>query len=565
MTETSPSRPDAPARSIVLIGMMGVGKTTIGRRLARRLALSFVDADAEIEKAAGCSIPDIFALHGEAAFRAGEQRVLARLLSQPPQVIATGGGAFMNAETRALIQARGTSVWLRADLDVLVKRVKRNHNRPLLRQGDPQDILARLMRERDPVYGEADFAVESNEGEPEQAVDAILTRLRQRPAPSPLSPPVFLSETMTSAPITVPVALGERSYDILVGAGLVARAAELLRPVLSRAVTAIVTDEQVAKLHLPALQAALDAGGIQHRAIVVPAGEQTKDFRHLEQVTDGLLDARVERSDPIIALGGGVIGDLTGFAASILRRGAPVVQIPTTLLAQVDSSVGGKTGINTRQGKNLVGTFHQPSLVLADVGVLATLPPREFRAGYAEVVKYGLLGDAPFFEWLETNGQKVMAQDGAALTHAVVTSCRAKADIVARDERENGDRALLNLGHTFAHAIETAAGYGTVLHGEAVSVGMVCAFDLSARLGLCPAEDVARVIRHLRATGMPVGWRDLGNRWDPAELVRHIAQDKKAKGGTITFVLTRGIGKAFLSRDVTAADVEAVLAQDLAA
>jgi len=560
MTETSPSRPDTPpARSIVLIGMMGVGKTTVGRRLAKRLALPFVDADTEIEKAAGCSIPDIFALHGEAAFRAGEQRVLARLLAQPPHVIATGGGAFMNAETRRLIQARGTAVWLRADIDVLVRRVKRNHNRPLLRQGDPKEILARLMRERDPIYGEADFAVESNEGEPEQVVDAIIGQLRQRQPPPPTSEP------MTAVPITVPVALGERSYDIVVGPGLMTRVAELLRPVLPRPVTAIVTDEHVARLHLPALQAALDTAGIRHSAIVVPAGEQSKDFRHLEQVTNGLLDARIERSDPIIALGGGVIGDLTGFAASILRRGAPVVQIPTTLLAQVDSSVGGKTGINTRQGKNLVGTFHQPSLVLADVGALATLPPREFRAGYAEVVKYGLLGDAPFFAWLEENGHKVMAQDPAALTHAVVTSCRAKAAIVARDEHEHGDRALLNLGHTFAHAIETAAGYGTVLHGEAVSVGMVCAFDLSARLGLCPAEDVARVIRHLRATGMPVGWRDLGNRWDPAELVRHMAQDKKARGGTITFVLTRGIGKAFLSRDVTAADVEAVLAQDLAA
>ena len=560
MTETPPARPDTPpARSIVLIGMMGVGKTTIGRRLAKRLALPFVDADTELEKAAGCSIPDIFALHGEAAFRAGEQRVLARLLTQPPQVIATGGGAFMNAETRRLIQARGTAVWLRADLDVLVRRVKRNHNRPLLRKGDPQEILARLMRERDPIYGEADFAVESNEGEPEQVVDAIIGQLRQR---QPLPPS---SEPMTALPITVPVALGERSYDIVVGPGLIERVGEFLRPVLPRPVTAIVTDEQVARLHLPALQAALDAASIRYSAIVVPAGEQSKDFRHLEQVTNGLLDARIERSDPIIALGGGVIGDLTGFAASILRRGAPVVQIPTTLLAQVDSSVGGKTGINTRQGKNLVGTFHQPSLVLADVGALATLPPREFRAGYAEVVKYGLLGDAPFFAWLEENGHKVMAQDPAALTHAVVTSCRAKAAIVARDEHEHGDRALLNLGHTFAHAIETAAGYGTVLHGEAVSVGMVCAFDLSARLGLCPAEDVARVIRHLRATGMPVGWRDLGNRWDPAELVRHMAQDKKARGGTITFVLTRGIGKAFLSRDVTAADVEAVLAQDLAA
>ncbi len=366
-----------------------------------------------------------------------------------------------------------------------------------------------------------------------------------------------------SSVATIHVALGERSYDVVVGSGLVADAGRHLKPVLVRPAVAIVTDANVAKLHLPALQAALTRDGIAVAAtVVLPPGEATKDVPYLMQVLDELLAARIERTDTVLALGGGVIGDLTGFAASVLRRGVAVAQIPTSLLAQVDASIGGKTGIDTRFGKNLIGTFHQPRIVLADVGVLSTLPQRELLAGYAEVVKYGLLGDARFFDWLEANGASVMQGDAAARTYAVLASARMKAEIVAGDERESGRRAQLNLGHTFGHALEAELGYDNrLLHGEAVACGMVMAFDLSVRMGLCPAPDAERVRRHLRAVGLPAGLPgeapDGG--WNPRRLLEHMRQDKKVSGGTLTFILVRGIGKSFVSREVTETDVLSVL------
>lgn len=364
----------------------------------------------------------------------------------------------------------------------------------------------------------------------------------------------------------ISLALGERGYDIHVGAGLLADAAAIIGPRLARPRTVIITDETVAKLHLATLRGALTQAGITCGEIIIPAGEGSKTFAQLERVLDQLLDERIERGDCIIALGGGVVGDLAGFAASILRRGTGVIQIPTTLLAQVDSAVGGKTGINTRQGKNLIGTFHQPRLVLIDVNVLATLPKREFLAGYAEVVKYGLIGDAAFFAWLEANGPAAAAGDADARRHVIVESCRAKAGVVEADEREAGGRALLNLGHTFAHAFEAEAGYdGGLLHGEAVAVGLVMAFELSARLGLCAGADAARVRRHLSVMGLPVTLRSLPADWDTGRIAGRMTQDKKIRQGVVPFVLARGIGKAFLSSDVTQADVTAVLRQDLAA
>ncbi len=360
------------------------------------------------------------------------------------------------------------------------------------------------------------------------------------------------------------VDLGARSYDIVVGAGALAAAADEIGRVLPGRRLAVVTDETVAALHLPALLQALDAGGIAHCEVVVPPGERTKSFAGLERLVDALLEARIERNDAVLALGGGVVGDLAGFAASILRRGVAFVQAPTTLLAQVDSAVGGKTGIDTRQGKNLVGSFHQPRLVLADIDALDTLPRRELLAGYAEVVKYGAIDDPGFFAWLEENGAAVIAGDPAARIHAVVASCAAKARIVAADERESGARALLNLGHTFAHALEVEAGYGEALrHGEAVAIGMVLAFALSVRLGLCPAEDARRVRRHLESVGLPV--RPPSMAAGGAErLLAHMAQDKKVRDGRIAFVLVRGIGRAFLTRDVAPDAVRAVLDAALA-
>ena len=360
------------------------------------------------------------------------------------------------------------------------------------------------------------------------------------------------------------VDLGERSYDILIGDGLLADAGRLIAPVLRSKQVAVITDRNVAGSgHLATLETALAAAGIASRTIVLDPGEQTKDFAHLEQVIGDLLAGGIDRKTTLIALGGGVIGDLTGVCAALTLRGIDFVQVPTTLLAQVDSSVGGKTAINTAQGKNLVGAFYQPRLVLADTGVLDTLPPRELRAGYAEVVKYGVIDMPDFFDWLEGNGPALLAGDAAARRHAILTCCDAKARIVSADETEQGQRALLNLGHTFGHALEAEGGYGgPLLHGEAVSVGMVMAFALSAELGLCPAEDAARVRNHLKTCGLPVDPpRPNGAPMDPRRLLAHMGSDKKVEAGHVTFVLARGIGRSYLDRTVAPDRVLAILEQ----
>ena len=360
---------------------------------------------------------------------------------------------------------------------------------------------------------------------------------------------------------TLRVDLGPRGYDILIGEDLLATAGTHIRPLVVQPRVFVVTDANVAQHWLPALESALGEAGIDHDGIVLPAGEHTKDLAHLEDLTDRLLDARVDRATTLIALGGGVVGDITGFAAAILLRGLDFIHIPTTLLAQVDSSVGGKTGINTRHGKNLLGAFHQPRLVLADVGTLETLDRRHFLAGYAETVKYGLLGDAQFFSWLEAKGADLCAGDRAARRHAVLTSCAAKAAIVALDERESGRRQLLNLGHTFGHALEAQAGFTDALaHGEAVAIGMALAFELSVRLGLCPPDDAERARRHLAERGLPVTLADLaGPEWTADALFTHMLHDKKARDGRPTLVLVRGIGQAFTTRDVEAETVRALL------
>jgi 3-dehydroquinate synthase len=356
---------------------------------------------------------------------------------------------------------------------------------------------------------------------------------------------------------TVNVGLGQRSYDIVIGDGLIGRAGQEIGGRLPGVRAAVVTDENLAAAHLPTLKTALGEAGIGHVAIVLAAGEKTKSFAALQDVVDQVLAARLERGDAVIALGGGVIGDLAGFAAGIVRRGMNLVQMPTSLLAQVDSSVGGKTGINTGHGKNLVGVFHQPRIVLADTGALDTLAPREFRAGYAEVAKYGLIDRPDFFAWLEKSWRDVFA-GGSARVHAIAESCRAKAEMVARDEFETGDRALLNLGHTFGHALEAATGYDgeRLVHGEGVAIGMALAHRFSSRLNLASPDDAARVEAHLRAVGLPWQMADIpGGLPDPERLLGYIAQDKKVQRGALTFILTRGIGQSFIARDVPASEV----------
>jgi 3-dehydroquinate synthase len=365
----------------------------------------------------------------------------------------------------------------------------------------------------------------------------------------------------------VRVALGARAYEVLIGPGLLANAALLIDRRIGARSCCVVTDENVAAWHLAPLESALRGPGQHAGSVVLKPGEGTKSFRELGRLCERLLEMGLERGDLVIALGGGVIGDLAGFAASILRRGVRYVQIPTTLLAQVDSSVGGKTGINTPQGKNLIGTFYQPSLVLADTSVLATLPARELRSGYAEVAKYGLLGDAAFFGWLEGRWRQVLAQEAAPLTHAIARSVEMKAAIVARDETETGERALLNLGHTFAHALEAWAGFSErLLHGEAVAIGLCLAFRLSGELGYCPPETAARVSAHLAAVGLPTRVSDIpdGEKADAAELVRLMGQDKKVRDGRLTLILARGVGQAFATREVDTARVHEFLAREVA-
>ncbi len=366
---------------------------------------------------------------------------------------------------------------------------------------------------------------------------------------------------------TVRVELGERSYNVEIGPDLITQAGALIAPLLPRPKLAVLTDETVAALHLEALRTGLANAGVEMTALALPAGEATKSWPQFERAVEWLLAEKVERRDVVVALGGGVIGDLAGFAAAVMRRGVRFVQIPTSLLAQVDSSVGGKTGINAPHGKNLIGAFHQPSLVLADTSVLGTLTERDFLAGYGEVVKYGLLGDAEFFQWLEANGPLLASGGMAARVQAVTRSVQMKADIVARDETEQGDRALLNLGHTFCHALEAATGYtDRLLHGEGVAVGCALAFELSARLGLCAQEDPSRVRAHLRAMGMKTDLADIpGDLPDAEVLVDLMAQDKKVIDGQLRFVLAHGIGQAFVTSDVPKDTVVSVLQDALVA
>ena len=360
---------------------------------------------------------------------------------------------------------------------------------------------------------------------------------------------------------TISVGLGKRAYQVIVGEGLIDAAGRLIAPFQSRGRTAVVSDQTVWTLHGARLTAALATAGIEALPVIVAPGEQSKSFAGLAEVSDRLLALELDRGDLITAFGGGVVGDLAGFAAAIYKRGIDFVQIPTTLLAQVDSSVGGKTAIDTPRGKNLVGAFHQPRLVLADLSVLATLPQREMRAGYAEVIKYGLLGDRDFFEWLEINDQNVLAREPVALSHAVARSIEMKAEIVAEDEREQGRRALLNLGHTFAHALEAETGYGEALrHGEAVGAGMALAFRFSASQGMISGQDAGRATRAIAAAGLPIYLADVaGHPFDADRLLGHMAQDKKAEAGRLTFILVRAVGEAFVARNVDAGAVRAFL------
>ena len=541
-SSASPLPASDRTRSIVLVGLMGAGKSAIGKRLAARLGLPFHDSDEEIEKAAGMSVADIFARFGEAHFREGERRVIERLLAGPPIVLATGGGAFMNAETRAVIRGRAVSIWLRASIPVLLARVSGRTHRPLLNRGDPEEILATLSARRNPVYALADLVVDSTENPPDMTTDSVMDALATHATPQ-----------------IVRVPLDAESYDVRIGRALLGRAGAELADILPQRRAIVISDETVAKAVLPRLATALDAVAIAHETLTVPPGEASKSLSAYGRLAEQVLALRPERRTTIIALGGGVIGDLAGFVAATILRGLPFVQIPTTLLSQVDSSVGGKTGINATAGKNLIGAFHQPKGVLIDPDTLASLPGRELAAGYAEIVKAGLIADADLYRWCEEHGAALLGGDRTLQEQAITRAVAFKAKVVGDDPHETraeGARALLNLGHTFAHAFEAEAGYGgSLLHGEAVAIGLVCAFDLSARLGHAPETLADRVAAHLREVGLPTRIPDM----QADRLLAHMQGDKKVLDGRLRFILARDIGAAFIDADVPPDAVRATL------
>jgi shikimate kinase/3-dehydroquinate synthase len=536
--------PDTKNNNIFLVGLMGSGKTTIGRQLAKRLGKRFVDSDHEIEARTGASIPLIFDIEGEASFRRREADVIRDLSSQRGIVLATGGGAVLDAGTRARLAERGTVIYLRAHVNSILQRVAHDKNRPLLRTADPRRTLELLTAQREPLYREvAHLVIDTGRPNVQSMVQTILEQLAalaRKSAIASMNSPASLhgtAERPDASPFTLNVDLGERSYPIAIGPGLLDDAALVVRYVNGRQV-AIVTNTTVAPLYLEKIAAPLRAAGRDVLEIILPDGEQYKNWESLMLVFDAMLVHKCDRQTTVVALGGGVIGDMAGFAAASYMRGVPFVQVPTTLLAQVDSSVGGKTGLNHPLGKNMIGAFYQPRAVLADTSTLATLPARELAAGLAEVIKHGAILDAAFFDWLEQNMAKLVARDPAALAHAIARSCEIKADVVRRDEREGGLRAVLNFGHTFGHAIEAGLGYGNWLHGEAVGCGMVMAADLSQRLGQVDAATAARVKALVAAAGLPVAAPDLGTaRW--LELMK---VDKKNEDGAIRFILLKPLG-----------------------
>jgi len=542
--------PAGAAGNIFLVGLMGSGKTTVGRALAKRLNKRFFDSDHEIEARTGASIPLIFEIEGEASFRQREADMIRELTAYEGVVLATGGGSILNPQSRDYLKSRGLVIYLRAGVSSILQRTGHDKNRPLLQTADPRGRLEELSAQREPYYQEvADIIIET--GRPNvqylvQTIVAYLENLSENPKgvrpPDPDKQPMNQTAQTVAEPISLQVELGERSYPITIGQSLLANG-KLIADAVGGERAAIVTNTVVGPLYLDAIARSLRAAGKRVTEIVLPDGEEEKTWENLQRIYDGLLAEQCDRKTTVVALGGGVVGDMAGFAAATYMRGVPFVQVPTTLLAQVDSSVGGKTGINHPLGKNMIGAFYQPKAVIADTTTLNTLPPRELSAGLAEVIKHGAIIDAPFFDWIESNIGRLMARDPDALAYAIRRSCEIKADVVRQDEREGGLRAILNFGHTFGHAIESGMGYGQWLHGEAVGCGMVMAADLSQRLGFIDAAARDRVAALVQAAGLPHIAPDLG----PERWLELMQVDKKNEGGQIRFILLKPLGAPLIT------------------
>lgn len=530
--------------NIILVGMMGAGKTTIGKALANSLGKEFIDSDHEIQDRTGVKIPVIFEIEGEAGFRKRESEVLAELVKKSNMVLATGGGAVLSRENRQILRRGGIVIYLRASVNDLYRRTRYDKNRPLLQT---QNLFARLNElyvQRDVLYREAAHVIIDSG---KQGVRFLVQKLINKLISINFNTIMQNNNKNAMQTITVDFTPSseKRSYPIHIGHGILQQV-DLIVSCLPQKRVAIVSNTTIAPLYLDNLRAALEKQGVISISIILPDGEVHKNWGTLNLIFDALLKNHCERNTAILALGGGVIGDLTGFAAATYLRGVPFIQIPTTLLAQVDSSVGGKTGINHPLGKNMIGAFYQPRMVLADSATLNTLPDRELRAGLAEIIKYGLIRDPAFFDWLERNMHRLLARDPVTLNEAIQRSCENKAEIVAADEKEEGVRALLNLGHTFGHAIENGMGYGIWLHGEAVAAGIVLAADLSRRMKLINEADVGRIRKIFLQAGLPV----VAPKMPPEKYLRLMMLDKKVDAGRARFIVLNRIGEAVMRADI---------------
>jgi 3-dehydroquinate synthase len=529
-------------RNVFLIGPMGSGKTAVGKYLARALNLEFFDADAEIERRTGVNIPYIFEKEGEAGFREREREVIGALTARENVVVATGGGAILLPENREQLAHRGCVVYLKTSVAQQLERTRHSKQRPLLNNVDPEAKLRSLFEQRSPLYESIANITVATDGQRVAAVcDQIMEHLRQR------------EHSVRHDSQRLSIQLGERSYPIFIGAGLLDNRDVLAQSIRARDVF-VVTNDRVGPLYLERLLHSLPDK--RTASIALPDGEVHKTLATVSAIFDALVGARMNRDAAIVALGGGVVGDMAGFAAACYQRGIDYIQMPTTLLAQVDSSVGGKTAVDHPGGKNLIGAFHQPRAVIADTKTLSTLPDRELRAGLAEVVKYGFIRDPVFLDWIEKSAKTLLARDPEALSYAIRRSCEIKAEIVGIDEREQGLRAVLNFGHTFGHAIETATGYGECLHGEAVAIGMALAADLSQRLGWLTADACARVVRIISSLGLSVIAPRIGSQ----RALELMGMDKKVQAGKIRLVLLKSLGEATVVGDYSADALRETLA-----
>ncbi|MFT6220517.1 MAG: shikimate kinase/3-dehydroquinate synthase [Myxococcota bacterium] len=541
---------------IVLTGMMGVGKTTIGNKLAESAGFYFIDSDQEVEDQSGQSIAEIFKHKGEKYFRTIEKEAVLEILNRDEHIVLSlGGGAFMDEEVRDLIKEKAVSVWLYSDLETLLYRISAKNTRPLLNRVNKRKVLSDLIIQRYPTYKLADIHIDTGKANYDSLIKNIMKKI----------------STSASGQISkeiVPVNLGGRSYDIVVGSGVVGEIAKRISQIKIYSKIIVIADDNAAKFHLETLTNNLKKQPVEVQTIIAGSGEEAKSFANLENILEETLQMQVDRNVLLIAFGGGVIGDLCGFVASILLRGVDFVQIPTTLLSAVDSSVGGKTAINSKSGKNLVGSFYQPKLVLCDLDFLETLPKRDFISGYAEVVKYGFIKDKNFFNYLENNLDKIINRDQEVLQKIIVKSCQIKAEIVRLDERENNLRAILNFGHTFGHVLEIQTKYSKDLsHGEAVSIGMVLAAKMSLDLGLLEKDHVTKITNHLKRTNLPTSIKDIQNHskysWKIERLIQHLYKDKKVENRKLTFILLEEIGKSVIRKEINESDFIKTISQEL--